>query len=185
MRTQAIRVASSRMRKAWVDLGPGSPFGEKFYVNPRLDQIVQKATAIGWHATNLHHRDQQTEVTIQEQIENGKFHKIGKDLYFAPNNPEIAVHFGAVGREIEEGTFEPVLLNIGSKKIIPQKNETFGTYYFPGTEEGDVHILEAYKVNRAYLDYVTNPELRPTYSQKLQAALQAGWIAYSKELEKI
>lgn len=178
MRSQAIRVANSRMKEVWKSMGPGCPLGAKLYVNPHAEQAIKASKTFGWHATNLHHRDK-----IEEQITHGKFHKLGKDIYIAlPNYPELAVHFGAVGVEIKEGTFEPVLLKVCSS-IVAEKNEQFGTYYLPGF--ADVHILEAYKVSTAYLNYMINPESRPTYFQKMNASLQAGFAAYCKELEKI
>ncbi len=181
-RMRALKAANCKVRETWKRMGPGSPIGALLYVHPNKEQILKGARAMGWHATNLHHRDLQSGVTIEEQIKNGKFDKRGIDIYIA-FDPKIAVHFGAVGREIEKGIFKPILLNACSS-VIPETNEQFGTHYFSGSTKEDVYITDVYGVDENYLDFVTNPELRPTEIEKVSACWKEGLSAYSKALGK-
>ena len=131
----------------------------------------------GWHCTNA-----ATKI-MKDQFKKGEFQNIGIDLYLAPlNAPDIAAHFGAMGRKVEKGQFEPCLLKVLYNGVW-EENEQFGTYFIPRHRDEPVYILEGHAVSLEYLEYLSNPEARPGLKKIFTETAFAAYQAYLKALE--
>lgn len=153
--------AFSAARSQWASMGEPSPVGK--LITSHKHSSVSLGT-LGWHAGPAS--------KLTSQIAEGKFQKIGQDIYFG--TPKVAAHFG--GREEDS-----VILLVGGSKDAPTDvNDVFGTNYFVGGEQQDVYILDAHEVCPKWKEFVTNPDIQPTTYERASAS----WETFVAELTK-
>lgn len=175
---EALKVGKAKYR----ELGPPNPIGLKFFEHPNLKKINESISSdvfsmIVWHCTNLHAYEMKN-----KQIPSGQLDKRGDIYYSTMNDPHLAVHYGKRDSIIEKDKFEPILLKLAYHGP-GVKNECFNTFFIPSSREEPVYILEAFKVDPKYLEYVSNPNARPAFKDILLDTASAAYQAYFKALE--